>query len=562
MINPLYSIIMAPANELKKLIKNKLGSRRLFYVCRDAERAEAGLILGLRNYIVITNASNYSVVLRKKYPKQIVEIRADKILDTLDLLKSEVTKKLIKKNDYLMVFKPTVQIEAICRELNWQCINPQAALANLAEEKITQFEWLGNLSKFLPKTRVSVLKDVEWTGKKFIVQFNRAHTGSGTVLIESSKQLKNLQKFFPLREARIAQYISGPVITSNNIVLGKQILLGNISYQITGLAPFTDNRFATIGNDWTLAGKILNKKSRNQYVKIVKAIGDKLRKDGWAGLFGIDAVVDERRGKIYLIEINARQPASTCFESILQNDKRRTGELTVFEAHLLSLLNCSLKKAKIAKIFSGAQIVQRVTIALPELDEPSIFKPVNFRHILYNNTKPESDLLRVQTRHGVMERHAELNEHGNELSIFIRSGKTGRNFNGPRAGMMLIKNNRILLLERNRYGYHYWAIPGGTVEKGEDIKKTASREILEETGLRVKIDSSSKPIIISASRHETYFWPADFTGKAKLGGPEKERNSKENHYSLKWVKFAELKKINLLPPQLKSALLKKIKIDL
>lgn len=558
MINPLYSNIMASANELKKLIKNKLGSRRLFYVCRDAERAEAGLLTGLRNFVIVTNASPYSAIIRKKYPNQIIEIKSDKILDTLDLLKNGVTKKMIKQNDFLMVFKPTVQIEAVCREMNWQCINPPAALANLAEEKLTQFEWLGNLSKFLPNTKILLLKDVNWSGKKFIVQFNRAHTGSGTVLIESPKQLKDLQKLFPMREARIAHYISGPVITSNNIVLGNQILLGNISYQITGLPPFTDNRFATIGNDWALPEKILSKKSRYQYNKIVNAIGKKLAKDGWAGLFGIDAVVDEHGGRVYLIEINARQPASTCFESVLQDENRHEGEFTVFEAHLLSLINCSVKNAKIVKINNGSQIVQRITAAMPQLDEPSIFKPVNFRYILYNNTKPESDLLRVQTRHSVMEKHGELNEHGNELSIFIRSGKVKRIFNAPRAGMILVKKNHILLLERNRYGYHYWAVPGGTVEKGEEIRKTASREILEETGLSVNIDNKIKPIIINASRHETYFWAKDFKGKPMLGGPERERNSKENHYKLKWLKLSELKKVNLLPKQLKSELLKRI----
>ena len=99
------------------------------------------------------------------------------------------------------------------------------------------------------------------------------------------------------------------------------MLLGNISYQITGLKPFTDLPFSTIGNDWALPHKYLSKKQISQYKKIATDVGLKLQKAGWKGLFGIDVVVDDKTNKLYLLEINCRQPASTTYESQLQSCK-------------------------------------------------------------------------------------------------------------------------------------------------------------------------------------------------------------------------------------------------
>ncbi len=51
-------------------------------------------------------------------------------------------------------------------------------------------------------------------------------------------------------------------------------------------------------------------------------------------------------------------------------------------------------------------------------------------------------------------------------------------------GSVVIRNGRILLIKRGyppRAGK--WAIPGGTIEAGEDIAEAAKRELEEETGL-------------------------------------------------------------------------------
>ena len=54
-------------------------------------------------------------------------------------------------------------------------------------------------------------------------------------------------------------------------------------------------------------------------------------------------------------------------------------------------------------------------------------------------------------------------------------------------GAVVIQDNRVLLVKRNKEpGKGDWAIPGGSVKLGETLQQAAEREILEETGLRIK----------------------------------------------------------------------------
>lgn len=70
----------------------------------------------------------------------------------------------------------------------------------------------------------------------------------------------------------------------------------------------------------------------------------------------------------------------------------------------------------------------------------------------------------------------------------------------------IIRNSRneILLLKRSKHG-GWFTLPGGTVEQGEDIKACLKRELLEETGLDLKVDT---PV---------WIWQSDHIGKDLLG---------------------------------------------
>jgi len=56
-----------------------------------------------------------------------------------------------------------------------------------------------------------------------------------------------------------------------------------------------------------------------------------------------------------------------------------------------------------------------------------------------------------------------------------------------RAGVVLIEDNKVALIERYRDGKHYFVFPGGGADNGETPEQAAIREMEEETGLRVTV---------------------------------------------------------------------------
>ena len=398
-----------------KILDILASMRPLFYVTRDIERA-IGVPLSPPFYFIISNFTPFSKTLAEGRTN-ILLVESEALLDTHELLNHKTVQDFITKNcennkANILVFKNTAVIEKICADMNWHLLNPSAKLSQTIEEKISQVEWLDELRKYLPPHKIQVARDVVFDDKPFILQFNRAHTGLGTMLITSEFELADIQNKFPDRPVRITQFIDGPMLTSNNVVCTDKILLGNISYQITGTAPFTDNPFTTIGNDWSLPHTLLDDKLKAQYHTIATNIGNKLREFGWKGLFGIDVIFDTAAQKLYLIEINARQPASTTYESILQE------KYTTFEAHLAALTDAPT--SELTQITDGAQIIVRNSEYMKGKKQENIIQKLtdlnlDLNIILYTNTVPGSDWIRIQTTQSLFTAHNIFNDLGEKI---------------------------------------------------------------------------------------------------------------------------------------------------
>ena len=52
---------------------------------------------------------------------------------------------------------------------------------------------------------------------------------------------------------------------------------------------------------------------------------------------------------------------------------------------------------------------------------------------------------------------------------------------------MVMRNGRVLLIERRSGARSWWQIPGGYVEVGEQIHTAIEREVLEETGIIARV---------------------------------------------------------------------------
>jgi 8-oxo-dGTP pyrophosphatase MutT (NUDIX family) len=56
-----------------------------------------------------------------------------------------------------------------------------------------------------------------------------------------------------------------------------------------------------------------------------------------------------------------------------------------------------------------------------------------------------------------------------------------------RAGIILVEDGKVALIERHRGGLDYFVFPGGGVDEGETIKNGAIREAMEELGVEVAL---------------------------------------------------------------------------
>jgi ADP-ribose pyrophosphatase YjhB (NUDIX family) len=105
---------------------------------------------------------------------------------------------------------------------------------------------------------------------------------------------------------------------------------------------------------------------------------------------------------------------------------------------------------------------------------------------------------------------------------------------GVGLGIMVLKNGKILLGKRNNdplkaksdlKGEGTWTMPGGKLEFGEKLEDGASREVIEETGLKVtkenlRLISLSNDVIADRHYITVGFLCEEFEGEPRAMEPE------------------------------------------
>lgn len=120
-----------------------------------------------------------------------------------------------------------------------------------------------------------------------------------------------------------------------------------------------------------------------------------------------------------------------------------------------------------------------------------------------------------------------------------------------RSGIILIEENKLALIERHRAGKHYFAFPGGGVDKGETPKQAAVREAEEELGVVVKVRQKVAEVFVNGKR-QYYFLVEKLSGEFGTGTGEEygEYNPKHGTYHPLWMPLADVPNINVLPREL------------
>lgn len=114
-----------------------------------------------------------------------------------------------------------------------------------------------------------------------------------------------------------------------------------------------------------------------------------------------------------------------------------------------------------------------------------------------------------------------------------------------RAGVVLVEDGKVALIERHRAGLHYFAFPGGGVDKGESLEQAALREAEEELGLVVSLRRKLGIVHFGQSSLQSYFLAERVSGVFGTGSGEEFRNPlpddpEHGTYTPIWMPIEEL----------------------
>ncbi len=331
------------------LLKEFLTEKNLYYFVRDPERA-MGLCGVLPNYHIVH-------ILKTQYLKHFddtgvhyfcledengsintfsggarVLLKEQSVLDYLGKYK--------KETNFAQTFKVSSAFVKNIQSQKLNTINNDVSTSRLFEEKLTQYQEFAQYVPFPHSLisrfdQVTFLQVVQKLGEKFVVQFARGHTGSGTHIIETEEEFDKLQVENSQKTVKFASFVEGKIYTINACATKAGIFVGGLSLQLTGDKGLGATKGATIGNDWSIRANI---SSYENILKKIEIIGNLMYKKGFKGMFGVDFIVREN-GDCVIIEINARQTASVPMYTKIQLLK---GEIPLSALHLLEFFNLDI----------------------------------------------------------------------------------------------------------------------------------------------------------------------------------------------------------------------------
>jgi len=286
---------------------------------------------------------------------------------TLDLILNPKFKAIIKRcgAKHLYVFKNSRLIEERAKGLGLKLLTPKAELIERIESKVSQVDFFAQLKRHFPgfiitrPCKISYQKLSRKLGERLIAQFNLSHSGLGTFKL-NKKLWQEWKNKFPMREVRVSQFVKGQTLTINLVVLPGKAVLGQPSVQLTGARELTHQEFSTVGNVWVKFSAGLKRKILSLSQKVARV----LRENNFFGPAGIDFLWSGK--KLYLLEINARQPASLNLESWLTKLNFHSTfkqPSTLFDCliNFWQRANFNPETAEKKKVISGGQVVLRAT---------------------------------------------------------------------------------------------------------------------------------------------------------------------------------------------------------
>jgi|SRR5579859_3960111 len=259
----------------------------------------------------------------------------------------------------ILIKKPTKKIEEVCDTYGWKIIGNRVELSGNFENKIFFRKLLEELSisSLRHETQtVGSLLNISYTeltkrlSRDVVFQFSqsRKHGGLQTIFVKNQDDYKKLQTEMKSSESPdslviITEFFTGTPTSMLGCVTRYGILTGCPQLQIIDCSTVTNldwGKGQFCGHDWSAASE--NYSGATQLMeKVVVKIGEYLHSKGYLGIFGIDFIYDQKRGRVFPLECNARYTGSFPMYTLFER-QQFASELEKF--HLRELLQIEYPK--------------------------------------------------------------------------------------------------------------------------------------------------------------------------------------------------------------------------
>lgn len=121
--------------------------------------------------------------------------------------------------------------------------------------------------------------------------------------------------------------------------------------------------------------------------------------------------------------------------------------------------------------------------------------------------------------------------------------------NNIQSRAIVIKENKALVMWRNKNDSIYYVFPGGHMDIGEKPIDTAAREVFEETTIKAKdleLVYETKDYANSSNEQTVYLFIGKWdSGEPTLSGEESRRANQQNQYKPMWIDLKDIPSLNL-----------------
>jgi len=118
---------------------------------------------------------------------------------------------------------------------------------------------------------------------------------------------------------------------------------------------------------------------------------------------------------------------------------------------------------------------------------------------------------------------------------------------------IILKNNKLLLINKKQTNRNYYIFSGGDLNKNENPDEALIRGVKLQTNLDI-VSFKKFTEIEDDNRHCYYYFVDRYIGEIKSENKEALNTTIINQDKLEWIDIKNLKKINLKPIQIKERL--------